>query len=70
MKKLDLHGKKHSEVLILVEDFILKNQNNLPVKIITGNSIKMKEICFGVIDNYNNKYFVPAHNLGEIVVLK
>ena len=42
--ELDLHGLKHHEVHVLVEDFILKNQYQLPLRIITGNSNKMKSI--------------------------
>lgn len=70
MRKLDLHGKKHEEVLVLVEDYVLENQRRLPIKIITGNSKKMKDYCYEVLDKYNMKYFVPSHNLGEIIILQ
>ena len=44
---LDLHGKRHSEVEVLIENFILLNR--LPLTIITGNSEFMRnkviEIC-------------------------
>jgi DNA-nicking Smr family endonuclease len=70
MRKLDLHGKKHEEVLILIEDFILENQRRLPIKVITGNSKKMKGFCFEILDKYEMKYFVPSHNLGEIIILQ
>ena len=36
MKKLDLHGVRHSEVDRLVENFVLLN--NPPLEIITGHS--------------------------------
>ena len=39
--ELDLHGVQHHAVSVLVEDFVLNNQKNLPLKIITGNSEKM-----------------------------
>lgn len=70
MMKLDLHGKKHEEVLVLIEDFILENQRRLPIKVITGNSKKMKSFCFEILDKYEMKYFVPSHNLGEIIILQ
>jgi hypothetical protein len=70
MRKLDLHGKKHEEVLVLVEDYVLENQRRLPIKIITGNSKKMKSYCYEILDKYNMKYFVPSHNLGEIIILQ
>ena len=39
---LDLHGVKHEDVDRLVENFVLLNSP--PMRIITGNSEKMKEI--------------------------
>ena len=41
---LDLHGVRHHEVKDAVEDFVLTNQNLLPLIIICGNSSKMIEI--------------------------
>ena len=43
-KILDLHSIKHSNALLLIEQFIHENRNELPIKIITGNSRKMKNI--------------------------
>jgi len=48
--KLDLHGVKHEEVEKLLEDFILLNEP--PFRIITGNSIRMKEIVTEVLDKH------------------
>jgi len=42
--KLDLHGVKHYRVALDVENFILLNQNNVPLEIICGNSNKMIDI--------------------------
>jgi hypothetical protein len=69
MKILDLHGIKHHEVSIKVEDFILKNQYRLPLKIITGNSKRMQVLCFEVIERHDFGYYVPSDNLGQIIVL-
>ena len=41
---LDLHEVKHADVEIYVEDFVLSNQNELPLIIICGNSEKMISI--------------------------
>lgn len=39
--RLDLHGVRHHEVELLVENFILTNQDNVPLTIVCGNSVKM-----------------------------
>ena len=41
-KTLDLHGVRHAEVERLVENFVLLNKP--PLKIIIGNSDKMRDI--------------------------
>ena len=41
---LDLHGVRHSDVEVAVEDFVLNNQQQLPLIIICGNSSKMIDI--------------------------
>ena len=50
MKILDLHNIKHVDAKILVDNFILKNFTNLPIEIITGNSIDMQKIVFDIVD--------------------
>ena len=70
MKELDLHGLSHEEVWDKVENFVLMNSDELPLRIITGYSDKMKEIVQGVLDSYNFVYESPAHNGGEILVLE
>jgi hypothetical protein len=42
--KLDLHGKRHYEVDRLVENFILMNQQQVPLTIVCGNSQTMIDI--------------------------
>ena len=51
MKKLDLHGVRHSEVDRLVENFVLLN--NPPLEIITGHSDKMPQLVRAVLDRHN-----------------
>lgn len=41
---LDLHGVRHSDVEVAVEDFVLNNQQRLPLIVICGNSSKMIDI--------------------------
>jgi hypothetical protein len=48
MRKLDLHGIRHHEVKVLVEDFIYVNQGEFPLEIICGNSGKMIQLVHDV----------------------
>jgi len=41
---LDLHVVRHSDVEVAVEDFVLNNQEQLPLIVICGNSSKMIDI--------------------------
>ena len=50
---LDLHGVRHHEVKIIVEDFVLNNQDQLPLIIICGNSSKMIEIVSEALTGIN-----------------
>jgi DNA-nicking Smr family endonuclease len=67
MKILDLHGKTHNEARNLVEEFVLSNET--PIKIITGNSHKMKVIVKEVMEKYEMYYF-PEHfsNFGAYII--
>lgn len=68
MKELDLHGLKHAEVEDQVENFIL--QADTPFRIITGNSEEMRRIVVRLLDHYEFKYYTPAYNAGEIIVIE
>ena len=69
MKKLDLHGKNYKESKFLVNIFIENNLDCLPIKIITGNSNKMKEIVVEAINKKNlNCNYQDHHNLGSLIV--
>lgn len=69
MKELDLHGVFHSEVRDKVENFVLLNSTKLPVRIITGDSQRMRNLTFNILDKHKFNYDIPAHNPGEIIVL-
>lgn len=64
--RLDLHGIKHADVDILVEDFVLTNKT--PMTIITGNSETMRKKTINILDHHKFKWMIMAHNLGEIIV--
>jgi len=66
MKELDLHGVSHYDVKDVVENFIL--MNDFPIRIITGYSGIMRKLTQTVLDKYKFKYYIPAHNSGEIII--
>jgi len=67
MHKLDLHGIRHHEVELLVENFIYMNQSEIPLTIICGNSQRMIDIVNRVIDKIDCKTVVMDH-YGVIVI--
>lgn len=70
MKELDLHGLYRHEVRDKVENFILLYSNELPVRIITGGSNHMRNLCINILNKHNFEFEIPAHNPGEIIVRK
>lgn len=69
LKQLDLHGVKHHEVPIKVENFVLLNQDSLPLEIICGKSHKMIEIVSNVLSEIDCEEYV-IRDFGSIVVRK
>ena len=68
---LDLHGITYAEVEVLVEDYVLRNQNYLPLQIITGNSNGMKNRVTKCLKEQGFTYQIgDDFNKGYIVVLK
>ena len=61
MKTLDLHNVRHKDVIRQVEDFLAWEE--LPAKIITGNSDKMKQLVISVVKRY--KLFCHYENLSN-----
>lgn len=68
MKELDLHGLYHHQVHDEVENFVLLNSKELPLRIIVGNSEFMKNLTQQILDKYKFDYYTPAHNHGEIII--
>lgn len=67
METLDLHRKRHHEVDMLVENFVLLE--DLPVKIITGNSTTMQFLTRSVLERHGLHWeYESYYNLGAIVV--
>ncbi len=65
---LDLHGVRHHDVDRVVENFIYLNQNNMPLKIICGNSNTMVRLVQDVIDRIGCE--TTMLQFGTIVIQK
>lgn len=65
--KLDLHGIRHYQVDYKVENFILMNQDKLPLTIVCGNSQTMIDLAQAVVDRINCRE-VAMDRYGVIVV--
>jgi len=71
MEKLDLHGKTYYESEILVVDFIEKNLDKLPIKIVTGNSTEMQLIVNKIVKKHKLKSSPRTYyNLGCLIINK
>jgi DNA-nicking Smr family endonuclease len=68
--KIDLHGIKHEDVRRSLDRFFWeKMQNNhSEVEIVTGISIKMKEIVKGISNEYNFRVEEIILNPGILIV--
>ena len=66
MKELDLHGTKHEDVDRIVENFVLLNE--LPVRIITGNSDEMRRLVINVLERHHMNYW--SFKQGQLTILK
>ena len=67
MKTLDLHGTRHHQVDLKVENFILMHQEDTPLTIICGNSQKMIDLVYNVINRIDLKTVV-MNQYGVIVI--
>ena len=69
MKKLDLHGINHRNASNMVDTFIRQNKNNLPVEIITGNSLDMQNIIKRIVKSHGMRMEPVSHiNLGSYII--
>lgn len=71
--EIDLHGFTHDEAVFAVEEVLIKESLKsevLDVTIITGTSGRMQEVIIEkVLKPLGFKYYIPAWNLGQIVVI-
>jgi len=71
VEKLDLHGVRHHEVDLMVENFIFLNQQDIPLTIICGSSSKMVELVKVVLGRAGSNYLEgKGFDFGRITVLK
>jgi hypothetical protein len=69
-RPLDLHTINHPDVPHLVENYVLCRQNSFPLKIITGNSDKMKSLVIECLKLHKIKFQIgDKYNKGFIVVI-
>ena len=73
MEKLNLHGVRHIDVAQKVIRFIENNWNSgEEVEIVTGNSIKMRNLVIEVLNEYDLSYTLGRqfdYSKGYLVVL-
>tara|TARA_B100000953_G_C17735737_1_gene330458 strand:- start:187 stop:408 length:222 start_codon:yes stop_codon:yes gene_type:complete len=69
LKRLDLHKVSHENAKKFVEDFIISNFMDLPIEIITGNSLDMQNIVKKIVQKHKLRV-VPSHpnNLGSYII--
>ena len=67
METLDLHGIRHYQVIRKVEEFVLRN--DMPIRIITGNSVMMRSLVEEVLHVYGLRG-EPENdwNLGSLII--
>jgi DNA-nicking Smr family endonuclease len=73
MKELDLHGMTHEEALLSAEDFVMKEslKEVFQCRLITGNSMKLQtRIIDELLKPHGFKWYIPAWNTGEIIVME
>ena len=68
--KIDLHGVRHNEVQRILDKFLAKHLYNgsNEIYIITGNSIKMKNVVDSILYDYNLSSKYTFLNKGELIV--
>ena len=66
---IDLHGIKHADVKIDVENYLYLNQEDCPILIICGNSQKMISLVEETLIKINSSYAIGTGvNYGTIMV--
>ena len=60
---LDLHGEKHFDVSMIVLDFVLQYQDQIPLIIICGNSNEMIKIVSYELERNSCTYSAPRFGI-------
>jgi hypothetical protein len=63
---LDLHGVSHQEAKIEVIDFAFRFQEELPLKVICGNSSIMINLAKNALEENNISYDSPRYGILRI----
>ena len=60
---LDLHGERHFDVTLMILDFVLQYQKEIPLIIICGNSNQMIKIVTEELKKNTIKYSSPRFGI-------
>jgi len=60
---LDLHGERHFNVTLMILDFVLQYQKELPLIIICGNSNQMIKVVTKELEKNTIKYSSPRFGI-------
>lgn len=70
-KKLDLHGVRHEDARQKVINAIEDNwDSDNTIEVITGHSVKMKEIVTGLADEYKIGHMPANHGATVIIIME
>jgi len=70
MNSLDLHGIRHSDVKVILDQFLWENMQKKikEISVITGHSEHMKNIVKECISDYNMTYQEEYLNPGKLII--
>lgn len=70
MNTLDLHGIRHNEVQIILDQFLWENMksNQKVVSVVTGQSDQMKNIVINCVSDYNMTCEEEYLNSGKFII--
>ena len=60
---LDLHGERHIDVTLMIFDFVLRYQKDIPLIIICGNSNQMIKIVTEELKKNTVRYSSPRFGI-------
>ena len=72
MKEIDLHGLEHSEVKNLLGSWLILecNKGSMPLKLITGNSRRMKDVVTKIANRFDFKVSKPLDGNAGVLVIR